>query len=370
MNKLHLPIAQPDIGEDELRNVTDAVKSGWVSSKGPFIEAFEKDFSAYNKMRYGVCCSNGTTALHLALVALGIGKGDKVIVPSLTFISVANAVTYTGAIPVFVDSNPTYWNMEPEDIKRKIDSHTKAIIVVHLYGHPCDMDQIMAIAQQHGLLVIEDCAEAHGAKYKDRLVGTFGDVSCFSFFGNKIMTTGEGGMCLTNSDRLAEKMKILRDHGMNPNKRYWHDVIGFNYRMTNLQAAIGVAQVKKLDSFVAQKRRLAAQYIALLGDCRDIRCSPELPWATSVYWLFSIQVPRGIRNELIRHLEKQGIESRPFFHPIHKMPPYMGNYNLPVAEEVSATGINLPSGSKLSERDIQQVTQYILTFVNQESEKK
>lgn len=363
MSNFHLPISQPDIGEEELKNVTEAVKSGWVSSKGPFIEAFEKAFSLYNKMRYGVACSNGTTALHLALLALGIGKGDKIIVPSLTFISVANAVVYTGAKPVFVDSNPTYWNMDPEDIKNKIDSNTKAIIVVHLYGHPCDMDHIMAIAKQHNLLVIEDCAEAHGAKYKGKLVGNFGDVSCFSFYGNKIITTGEGGMCLTNSAYLAEKMRILRDHGMNPTKRYWHDVIGFNYRMTNLQAAIGVAQVNKLDALIAQKRELASRYIKSFADYKDIRFSPQLPWAKSVYWLFSIQVEKTKRDPLISYLAQQGIESRPFFHPIHTLPPYLGTCSFPAAEEVSATGINLPSGSKLTEKDIQQIVKHILSFI-------
>ena len=202
--KCKIPVAQPEIGDEELENVTAAVKSGWVSSKGPFIEEFEKNFANYIGTEYGISASNGTTALHLALVALGIGKGDKVLVPSLDFISVANVVTYVGAKPVFVDSHPDYWCMDPSKIK--IDKQTKAIIAVHLYGHPCDMDKIMAIAKDHKLHVIEDCAEAHGAEYKGRKTGTFGIISCFSFYGNKIITTGEGGMCLTNNEELAQKM--------------------------------------------------------------------------------------------------------------------------------------------------------------------
>jgi perosamine synthetase len=351
--KCKIPVAQPEIGDEELENVTAAVKSGWVSSKGPFIEEFEKNFANYIGTKYGVSASSGTTALHLALVALGIGKGDKVLVPSLDFISVANVVTYVGAEPVFVDSHPDYWCMDPSKIS--IDTQTKAIIAVHLYGHPCDMDKIMAIAKDHKLHVIEDCAEAHGAEYRGRKTGTFGIISCFSFYGNKIITTGEGGMCLTNNAELAQKMMILRDHGMNPQKRYWHDVIGFNYRMTNLQAALGVAQLKKIDILINKKRRIAFEYNSLLKDLPGITIPPEMSWAKNVYWLYSILVNASIRNKVIEQLEKQGIESRPFFYPSHIMPPHKDNSSLPVAEELSARGINLPSGPALSENEIEIV---------------
>lgn len=348
-----IPVAQPDIGKEELDNVISAVKSGWVSSKGPFIETFEKNFAAYVGTKKGVSTSSGTTALHLALVALGITKGDKVLVPSLDFISVANVVTYVGAKPVFVDSHPDYWCMDPS--KLPIDRQTKAIIAVHLYGHPCDMEKIMRIAKEQNLQVIEDCAEAHGAEYKGRKVGTFGVISCFSFYGNKIITTGEGGMCLTNSDELAQKMRILRDHGMNPQKRYWHDVIGFNYRMTNLQAALGVAQLNKINDKIKKKRIIANEYNNLLKAIPNVTLPPEMPWAKNVYWLYSILVDPHLRDKVIEHLDKQGIESRPFFYPSHLMPPHKTNSSFPVAEELSAKGLNLPSGPILSENQIERI---------------
>jgi perosamine synthetase len=353
--KYRIPVAEPEIGEEELQNVMEAVKSGWVSSKGPFIEEFERSFSSYINVKYGAATSNGTTALHLALAALGMGRGDKVLVPSLTFIAVANATTYTGAKPVFIDSHPEYWCMDPSKIEEKIDSQTKAIIVVHLYGHPCDMDEIMRIAEDHGLHVIEDCAEAHGAEYKGRKLGSFGIISCFSFYGNKIITTGEGGMCLTSNEELANKIRILRDHGMNPDKKYWHDVIGFNYRMTNLQAAIGVAQLKKIDLLIDKKRQIAIAYKRLLQDLPAIRPAPEMSWAKSVYWLYSVLVKKGLRNKIINHLEREGIETRPFFYPQHVLPPYKRGLTLPVAEELSARGLNLPSGPRLSKNHIQEI---------------
>ncbi|RLE64360.1 MAG: aminotransferase DegT [Thermoprotei archaeon] len=357
--KYKIPIAEPEIGEEELKNVMEAVKSGWVSSKGPFIEEFEKSFSNYIGVKYGIATSNGTAALHLALVALGIGRGDKVLVPSLTFIATANAVTYTGAEPVFVDSHPEYWCIDPFKIEEKIDDKTKAIIVVHLYGHPCDMDEIMRIAEDHNLHVIEDCAEAHGAEYKGRKVGSFGIISCFSFYGNKIITTGEGGMCLTNNEELAGKMRVLRDHGMNPNKKYWHDVIGFNYRMTNLQAALGIAQLKKIDLLVAKKRQIASLYKKLLQDLPFITIAPEMPWAKNVYWLYSVLVKKEIKDKIMASLEEKGIETRPFFHPIHMLPPYKSSLTLPVAEELSAKGLNLPSGFRLSENQIKEIVEVL-----------
>jgi len=364
-----IPVAEPDIGEDELKNVTEAVKSGWVSSKGPFIEEFEEKFSSYIGAKYGIATSNGTAALHLALTALEIGYKDEVIVPALTFASVANAVLYTGAKPVFVDSHPDYWCINPSKLEEKITKKTKAIIPVHLYGNPCNMNPIMKIAKDYNLYVIEDCAEAHGAEYKGRKVGTFGDIACFSFYGNKIITTGEGGMCLTNDEDLAQKMRLLRDHGMNVEKRYWHEVVGFNYRMTNLQAALGVAQLEKIDTFIERKRKIAKLYNSLLKDARGVALHPEMPWVKNVYWLYSILIDEesyGIsRDELMEKLAKNGVETRHFFYPIHLMPPYKkyaANYQFPVTERLSSSGINLPSSVKLTEKEIYEVAQLIIHF--------
>jgi len=363
-----IPVAEPSLGEEELSNVIEAVKSGWISSKGKFIEEFEQNFAEYCDRKYGVATSNGTVALHLALKALGITKGDEVIVPDLTFVAVANTVTYCNAKPVFVDSHPEYWCMNPEKIAEKITQRTKAIIPVHLYGHPCDMDAILGIAENHNLYIIEDAAEAHGAEYKGKKVGCFGDISCFSFYGNKIITTGEGGMCLTNNENLAEKMKILRDHGMNPNRRYWYDEIGFNYRMTNLQAAVGVAQLKKLDEFVDKKREIAKWYEEGLKELEEkelITLHPETSWAKCVYWMYSILVEDTFgmgRDDLIKRLEMEGIETRPFFYPMHLLSVYKNNERFPFAEEISIKGLNLPSGMNMSGEKIAEVANNILSL--------
>lgn len=361
-----IPIAEPLLGKEELKNVTEAVKSGWISSKGKYIIEFEDQFAHYCGVKYGIAVSNGTVALHLALVALDIGNGDEVIVPTLTFIATANAVKYTGAIPVFVDSDPNYWCIDPEKIEKAITKKTKAIIPVHLYGHPCDMDAIMDIAKKYNLFVIEDAAEAHGAEYKGKKVGSFGDINCFSFYGNKTITTGEGGICLTDNKKLAERMKILRDHGMNLDKKYWYDVIGFNYRMTNMQAAIGVAQLKKLDKFIKKKREIAGWYNEGLKDLakkRLIKLHPEMPWSKSIYWMYSLLIEdsfRVNRDKLMEKLKEKDIETRPFFYPIHIMPPYSkGGKKFRVAEEISKRGLNLPSSVKLSVKEVKSICQVI-----------
>lgn len=355
--KYRIPMVEPEIGEEELEKVMEAVKSGWVSSKGPFIEEFERRFSSYIGVKHGVVTSSGTSALHLALAALGVGRGDKVLVPSLTFVATANAVTYTGAEPIFLDSHPEYWCINPSEIEKKISSQTKVIIAVHLYGHPCDMDEITSMAEDHDLYVVEDCAEAHGGEYKGRKVGSYGTINCFSFYGNKIITTGDGGMCLTNNEELADKMRILRSHGMNPNKKYWHDVIGFSYKMTNLQAALGVAQMKRIDRLIAKKRRIATTYKRLLQGLPRVTPAPEMPWAKNVYWLYSILVKKTLRDKIIENLEQQGIETSPFFYPIHVLPPYNRSLKLPVAEDLSAMGLTLPSGPSLSGGQIREVVE-------------
>jgi perosamine synthetase len=351
-------IAEPHIGEEELKNIITAVNSGWISSKGKFIQEFEEIFADYCGVKYGVATSNGTVALHLALSALEIKEGDEVIIPSLTFIATANAVKYTGAKPVFVDSHPHYWCIDPEKIEEVITTRTKVIIPVHLYGHPCDMDPIIKIAKKYKLFIVEDAAEAHGAEYKGRKVGSFGNINCFSFYGNKIVTTGEGGMCLTNDKYLAKKLRILRDHGMSPNKKYWHDLIGFNYRMTNMQAAIGVAQLKKIDNFIIKKRNIAKwyrEYLTELENLNLIKLHPELPWAKCVYWMYSILLTNNnfkiSRDNLISILEKKEVETRPFFNPIHMMPPYKIYKKYVQAEDISIKGINLPTAVSLKKAE-------------------
>jgi perosamine synthetase len=364
----HIPVARPDIGQDELEKVVEAVRSGWVGSKGPFIKEFESGFSSYLRSRHGVAVCNGTAALHLALVALGVGRGNKVLVPSLTFIATANAVTYTGASPVFVDSHPDYWCVDPEAVRKSITQDTRAIILVHLYGHACDIDPILEIARSRGVYVVEDCAEALGAEYKGKRVGSLGDVSCFSLYGNKTITTGEGGMCVTNDDGVAERMRILRDHGMNPSRRYWHDIIGFNYRMTNLQAALGVAQLQKIDRLVARKREIARTYRELLGQVVGITHAPEMPWAKNLYWFYSILVNANSRNSVIAYMDEQGIETRPFFYPIHMLPPYRQDLKLSTAQDLSAKGLNLPSGPVITDQEIRTTAACLRTILVERAE--
>ena len=359
-----IPVAKPYFDEQELDNVVQAVKTGWISSKGSFIAEFEEKFAQYCGVQCGVATSSGTSALHLALTALGIGPGDEVIVPSLTFVATANAVRYAQAKPVFVDSDRYYWCLDPEKLEAKIARNTKAIIPVHLYGHPCDMDAITDCARKHGLHVIEDAAEALGAEYEGKRIGSFGDIACFSLYGNKMITTGEGGMCLTNNSELAARMKLLRDQAMNPSRRYWHDCIGFNYRMTNMQAGIGVAQLGKLDQFIEKKRTIARWYEEGLRELARkgcIKLHPEVAWAKGTYSMYSIVVEDGFvsRDELARRLEEVGVETRPFFHPMHTLPPYRDGEILPVSEEIAARGINLPSGVGLTREDVEMIARQI-----------
>lgn len=356
-----IPVAKPLIGNREWELVADCIQSGWVSSQGKYIAEFERLFSAFCGVKYGVATCNGTTALHLALLALGIGSKDEVIVPTLTFIATANAVRYVGASPVFVDSDPNTWCMDVGKIEKSLTQRTKAIIPVHLYGHPCDMDPIMEIVRKHHLWVIEDAAEAHGAEYKGRRVGGFGDISCFSFFGNKVITTGEGGICLTNDEELAQKMQRLRNQGMDIHKRYWHTDIGYNYRMTNIEAAIGVAQMEKIEEMIARKRNNAQLYSELLKNVEGVTLPVEEKWAKSIYWMYSVLIDENqpvSRDELILRLGKDGIETRPLFYSVHLQPPYIPNqYSLPVAEELSRRGISLPSSAALKKEQIEYIVQ-------------
>jgi perosamine synthetase len=357
--RMRLPVAEPYLGEKELEYVTECVLSGWVSSAGKFVTEFERRFAEFCDTRYAVATSSGTTALHLALVTAGIGAGDEVIVPTMSFIATANAVKYTGATPIFVDSEPDTWTIDPAQIEPAITPRTKAIIPVHIYGHPADMDPIMEIARAHDLLVIEDAAEAHGALYKGRRVGGIGDIGMFSFYGNKIITTGEGGMVVTNNDVLDQEMRVLRGHGMSPNRRYWHEVLGYNYRITNIQAALGVAQMEKIDRLVQAKRHMAQRYAEGLGDIPGITLPSQAEWAYNVYWLYSILVDPDefgmTRDELIARLGEQDIDTRPIFPCMHEQPIYATGQDLPVASYISDNGLSLPGATSLTDRDFDRV---------------
>lgn len=343
---IRIPVAEPFLRENEFKYATEAILSTWISSKGKYIPAFEESFSSYCGTKYGVATSNGTTALHLALVALGIGQGDEVIVPNLTFAATINVVLHAGATPVLVDVEEDSWCVSPQAIKAAITERTKAIIPVHLYGQPCDMESIMEIARSHRLYVIEDCAEAHGAEFKGQKVGSFGDVGCFSFFGNKVITTGEGGMCLTDNPDLAERMRLYRDHGMSRERRYWHDVVGYNYRMTNIQAAIGVAQVERIDNLLAKRAKVEQNYKSALEGIPRLRLQREdLLGRKKITWLVSILTEPEMRDVIMKKLEDNRVDVRPFFYPLSSMDIYKPFVRkpMPVSERISACGINLPT---------------------------
>jgi len=345
-----IPVSEPSITEKEIDYVTNAVKSGWVSSIGQYIDAFEKRFAEFVGTTYALTTSNGTTALHLALVTLGIKEGDEVIIPDLTFIATANAVTYTGAKPVIVDIERDTWCIDPQSVKKAITAKTKAIIPVHLYGHPANMDVINHIAKEYGLYVIEDAAEAHGAKYRGKKVGNLGDIGVFSFYGNKIITTGEGGMLTTNNEKIYKRAKFLKDHAMSVEKRYWHPEIGYNYRMTNLQAALGLAQLERIDELINKKIQIFEWYKEFFGDIQCIKLNPQKEWAKNVFWMVCLILDTdfGIsRSELMAKLKEKGIDTRPFFYPISQMPMYNSGKINPVAYDISQRGLNLPSGVNL-----------------------
>ena len=361
--RAHLPVAEPQLGDRELEYVTECLVTGWISSGGKFVRRFEEIFATYCGTRYAVATMNGTAALHLALVALEVGAGDEVIVPSFTFIASANVCRYVGATPVFVDSEDRSWNIDPDRIEAAITPRTRAIMPVHIYGHPADMDPILDIARRHDLAVIEDAAEAHGATYRGRRVGGIGKVGCFSFFGNKIVTTGEGGMLVTHDLAIADRVRQLRDHGMSPTRRYWHTMLGFNYRMTNVQAAIGVAQMERIDEIQARRRELARAYEQRLSGIRGVHLQPHASWAESVCWLFSITIDPGVfgmgRDDLLASLQARGIDTRPLFPPAHLQPIYDTGQSLPVSERLGATGLSLPTAAGMRMAEIDRVASAI-----------
>lgn len=362
-----IPLVQPIFDGNELEYVTDCLNTGWISSQGKYVTLFEEKFGQYVGCSNTLAVSNGTVALHLALIALGIGPGDEVIVPNLTFAAPINAVLYVGATPVMVDVDLETMTINPNLVMAAISNKTKAIIPVHLYGQPADMDDIMSIAKKLKLKVIEDCAEALGSKYKDLHVGSFGDAAIFSFFGNKTITTGEGGMIVFKDPSIRNHAKVLRDHGMSPDRRYWHDEVGYNYRLTNIQAAIGVAQMEKVDFYVDKKRWLAEQYKKRLGNVAFLRLPVERVDIDNSYWLYTVTLLdplKGARDEIIALLKANGIEARPVFYPLHRMPPYQNfgfkKEGVSISDDLSDGGISLPSSVYASEAEIEKVCSVLL----------
>lgn len=355
-----IPISVPNLSGNEKKYVLDCMDTTWISSNGRYINEFESTFGAWIGSKNALTCCNGTVALHLPLLALGINPGDEILVPALTYIATANAVQYCGGTPVFVDCLRDTWNIDPADMERKITSRTKGIIPVHLYGNPCDMDAVMAIAKKHNLFVLEDAAECHGASFGNKKAGTFGIAGIFSFFGNKIITTGEGGMVVTDDSELAGKIRLLKGQGMDPNRRYWFPITGYNYRMTNIEAAIGLAQLENIDTHIAARKQIADWYQEFLGEISK-HISPQkiTAGAVNVWWMYSILLSSEAiisRDALMQALALDGIETRPFFYPMHIMPAFFNEQaKCPVSESVSARGINLPTHALLTREDVEYI---------------
>ena len=359
-NANYTPVYKPLLVGNEKKYVNKCLDSTWISSKGEFVSKFEESFSTFLNVAHSTSVSNGTVALHLALLSLGIGEGDEVIVPTLTYIASVNAIAYVGAKPVFVDSDKKTWNIDPDKLLELITPETKAIMVVHLYGNSCDMDGIVKICKEHDIFLIEDAAEAFGTKYNNKYVGTFGDVATFSFFGNKTITTGEGGMLVTNNKLLIDKASHLKNQAVSLNKEYWHDVIGFNYRMTNICAAIGLAQLEGAEVVLQKKMQIASWYREFLEGAQ-VRFQDEQAGSTHSYWMVIVLVKdKNTRIRVRSYLDNHNVETRPIFYPSHKMPVFYSEKSFSVAESISDKGINLPSSPSLTKSDVK----YICTLID------
>ena len=363
--KFKVPLYEPSIGIDEKRNVNECLNTNWISSRGKFVEEFENKFKKYVGVKYAVSVCNGTAALHLALLALNIGKNDEVLVPSFTYVASVNSIKYVNAKVKFLDIKLSNWQVDENLIHQNIKKNTKALIVPHIYGQIANIEKIKKICKRNKIYLVEDCAEAFGTYYKKKHAGSFGDVSTFSFFGSKTITTGEGGMVLTNNKSLASKIDRLKMVGVVKNKYYWHNMIGYNYRMTNICAAIGCAQMKKSNILLKKKRKIFEHYKKYSKNL-PISYHEEVKGTTHSYWLVSILLhKKGIRNKLIKYLKKYRIETRPCFYPVHTMPMYRKNTKLryPISEYISRNGINLPSGSDLKISQIRYVIKHIKKFL-------
>lgn len=365
-----IPVNEPLIGEKELEYVTEAIRTGWISSEGKFIKRFEEGFANYTGRKHGIAVNNGTNGLILALRALDLPKDSEVIIPSFTIISCALACIYNNLIPVFIDSEEDTWNMDITKIEEKITEKTKAIMPVHIYGHPVDMDGILRIANKYKLYVVEDVAEAIGSEYKGKKCGGFGDVSCVSFYANKVITTGEGGMCLTDNDELAEKLKKLKNLAFIPEQRFVHNELGFNFRMTNIQAALGLAQLERIDEHVKKKIWIGKRYTERLKEIEDkglIKLPIEKEWAKNTYWMYGIVLNTNLgfkAKEVMKRLLEKGVQTRPFFYPMHLQPAFeryswFKKESLSVSENLYEYGCYIPSGLTLTENHIIEVTKKV-----------
>jgi len=362
-----IPVNEPRLTEQDYAAVLDAMRSGWISGAGPQIDAFEARWAAYCGRKHGIALANGTVALQLAVALLDLHPGDEVIMPTFTIISCALPVVLAGAVPVLVDSDPQTWTMDVNQVEARITPRTRAIMPVHIYGHPVDMDPLLDLAERYHLQVIEDAAEAHGADYRGRRIGSFGTSSCFSFYANKLLTTGEGGMLVVDDDRLAERARRLRNLGFQPGRRFLHAELGFNYRLTNMQAALGLAQVERMDELVARKRRMGLAYTERLSEVAGLELQVQQPWARSVYWMFGLVLSEetGLDAEqFAARLKASGVETRPFFLGMHEQPVLreqglFAGETYPVAERIARQGLYLPSGLALNEDQIDQVSEAV-----------
>jgi perosamine synthetase len=367
-----IPVNEPAIGEREIEYVMDCLRTGWISSAGRYIEEFEAAWAAYCGRREGVAVSNGTAALEMAVQALDLQPGDEVIMPTFTIISCAQAVVYAGGIPVLVDADPRTWCMDVGQVEARITSRTRAIMPVHIYGHPVDMDPLLELAARYSLAIIEDAAEAHGAEYRSgwragggewRRCGSFGTLSCFSFYANKIITTGEGGMVLTDDPALAERLRSLRNLCFRADRRFYHTELGHNFRLTNVQAAVGLGQLERIEQSLERKRWMGRTYTERLRDVAGLQLPVEEPWARNVYWMYGVVLDEstGLNAEqFAQQLAKQGVMTRPFFLGMHEQPVFrqMGlfqNEHYPVTERIARQGLYLPSGMALTEEQIDYV---------------
>jgi perosamine synthetase len=383
-----IPVNEPQLAKNTLKYVADCVKTGWISSAGGYIKRFEEEFARYLGVKYAVTTTSGTTALHLGLSALGIGPGDEVILPAQTMIAVPYAVLYTGAKPVILDVDREIFGLDPARLldflkkdcrydrrnktvlNKRTGRRVRAILPVHLFGHPCPMDDILAIAADYGLLVVEDAAEAHGGLYypkgkrtRAKFAGAMGDIGCFSFYANKILTTGEGGMVVTNDAAVADRARRLKDLAHAPGKRFLHTELAYNYRMTNVQAAIGLAQLEEIDRFIALKQKMAEAYRKGLAGIRGLTLPREKSWARNVYWMYAVIVEDDFgmsRDELMKRLKDRGVDTRTFFIPVNRQPVFAGDpdyadVSCPVSDELGRKGFYLPSGLALSPAQIKTV---------------
>lgn len=357
------PVYQPSLKGNERKYVNDCLDDNWLTWQGKYVKEFEQSFAKYIGSEYASTTCNATVALHIALLALGIGPEDEVIVPTLTYIASVNAIVYCGATPVFADSDKNSWQIDPVDVRKKITPHTKAIMAVHIYGHPCEMDELKEIALINNIALIEDSAESFGSKYKDQFTGTIGDIGVFSFFGNKTITTGEGGMIVSNNKTLIDRVNLYKGQGLAMHREYWHEITGYNYRMTNIAAAIGLAQLERADEIIEKKIQIAHWYIEMLNDL-PLTFHHPIGNVKHTFWMFTVLVQNPHeRNKLRAYMKDNDIETRPVFHPIHTMPMYAVNYQqFKVAEDLGWRGINLPSYPDLSYEDVTEISSIIRSY--------